>query len=332
MGAIYLAVDGGGSKTNAVAFDGEGHVLGFGRGGCANHQVIGLDAAMSAIREAAEAALAGRVAELGCFCLAGADLPPDFAILRPALDALGLCRETVVYNDLLAIFRAGSRRPYGMAVVCGAGLNAGGIGKDGREFRLPALGPLTGDFAGGELLGESAMAAAFRAWDGRGRHTALTEAVLRELGAADMMALAEEIAQGRITREQVLRLAPMVFEVAESGDEVAADIIRSQGREVGVSIVAILRRLDLIDEPCDVVLGGSIFHGKGTLLLDTVAEVVNPVAPKAELLRLDVDPVIGAALLAADFAGLDAGEGFRKRLEKGVGERHLVARDGIGRD
>ncbi len=214
----------------------------------------------------------------------------------------------------MAILRAGSSRPYGVAVVCGSGFNAGGISRDGCEFRLPALGPVTGDDGGGYALGLAALGLAFRAWDGRGDSTVLVDLVLKALDAPDMLTLADRLAQQEVSWQQILDLAPLIFRAAVMGDTVACGVLDKHGHEIGISILTILRRLDLAAVPCDVVLGGMVFSGEGPLLLDSIRAVVRPAAPLAAIKRLDVKPVIGAALLALDRAGIDATAALRAYL------------------
>jgi N-acetylglucosamine kinase-like BadF-type ATPase len=77
---------------------------------------------------------------------------------------------------------------------------------------------VTGDCAGGEHLGQAALGAAFRAWDGRGAATCLQERVLQALDVPDMSTLAERIVQGQVTTQQIINLAPLVFSAAVAGD------------------------------------------------------------------------------------------------------------------
>lgn len=311
---VFLGVDGGNSKTEALAVDHNGHFLGTGQSLGSNHQGIGLSAALEHVQQAAVQALGGRRARAAAFCLAGADMPSDFALLEPALRSLDLADNIVLYNDVIAVFRAGSDRPYGMAVVCGAGFNAGGMDREGQEFRLPSLGGTTGDHGGGGHLGVSALGSAFRAWDGRGPETCLQGMVLEALNAPDMPALAELLVQRKVTHAHILQLAPLVFSAAAAGDRVARRIIREQGREVGITILALLRRLNLINTPCQAVLGGSVFYGEGTLLMDTIHTRVRSSAPLVEVKRLDTRPAVGAILLAVDHTGTAPDETFITNL------------------
>jgi N-acetylglucosamine kinase-like BadF-type ATPase len=314
---LFLGVDGGGSKTAALLADEHGQVVGTGLGGAANYHIVGLEQTVASVRQAVEAALQGRTPDAVCYCMAAADMPYDFEQLRGALSALGLTCPAVVHNDVISIFRAGSRFPYGVGVVCGTGFNAGGISKAGREFRLPALGSVTGDRAGGAHLGMGAMGAAFRAWDGRGQQTMLADAILQTFNAPDFETLAERYVQHEIEYEVIVELAPLVFETAERGDPVAQTMIREQGIELGTAANAVLRRLELTGDDCDVVLGGSVIYGKGDLLMNTVNEVVHGVNPAAVVKRLDVPPVAGAVLLAGDLIGAAISDKFHTALRAG---------------
>jgi N-acetylglucosamine kinase-like BadF-type ATPase len=311
---LLLGIDGGGSKTAALSVEADGRVVGAGLSGGANYHEIGLDRMLANVRQAADDALTGREPDAICLGMAGADIPYDFEQIRGALEMLGWTCPVVLHNDLINIFRAGSRFPYGVAVICGFGFNAGGLGKHGQEYRLPAYGQVTGDKGGGLHIGYEAIGAAFRSWDGRGEPTLLAEMILRAFDAADFDALAALYAQGQVSDLQIGDLAPLVFEASESGDAVAQSILREQGKELGISALAALKKLDLVNDDCDVVLGGSVFRGKGALLIDTVRTTVNRAAPNANVTRLDVPPVVGAALLAADHAGIAADAAFMDNL------------------
>jgi N-acetylglucosamine kinase-like BadF-type ATPase len=305
---LFLGVDGGGTKTAALLVNDRGDVLGWGIGGGSNYHHAGIDGAYASVKQAVDGALDGRTPDTACFCMAAADMPHDFAQLNAKLKELHLDCPFTVRNDVIGVFRAGSRFPYGVGVVCGTGFNAGGISRAGEEFRFPSLGEVTGDCACASYLATQALGAAFRSWDGRGEATMLAEAFLQALGAPDFETLAEWWVQGKLTQKQVNALSPLVFEVSDAGDAVAQEIIRGQGVELGAGARAILRRLDLTEVDCDVVLGGSVFYGKGDLLMNALKEVVYVAAPQAVVKRLDVPPVTGAVLLAADSIGASVGQ------------------------
>lgn len=315
---LFLGLDGGGTKTTVLFADENGQILGVGNAGGSNYHSIGLDAAFANVKLAVEDALQGRTPDATCFCMAGADLPHDFENLHAKLGELELNCPFTIRNDVLGALRAGSRFPYGVAVVCGTSYNAAGIGKDGVEFRLPALGPISGDIAGARRLATRALGAAFRSWDGRGEATVLADLILKALGAPDFPTIASRWGQNQISDEQLKSLAPLVFEAGQAGDSVARQFIYEQGLELGTSANAMLEKVNLIDSDCDVVLGGSIFYGKGDLLMHTINSTISEFAPKVKVKRLEVLPVAGATMLAADSIGAPLSANFVEALPEAL--------------
>jgi N-acetylglucosamine kinase-like BadF-type ATPase len=297
---ILLGIDGGGTKTHALALDEHGNVVGSGVGGPCNYHVIGLNRALTALADATRQALGDRKADCAAICMGSCDSPKDEARLTTGVQHLDLAEQFRCYNDTFAALRAGSRHPYGVAVICGSGFNACALCPDGRSFRLYSLGPLTGDWGGGYSLGEAALGAVYRADDGRGEPTALTGPLLRALGVPDLATLADHITEGRLAHNRVASLAPLVFEITDAGDAVAQSIIKRLADEIIVSVSAMLRRGGMESIDVDVALAGGVMHGRGSLLLDTVTAQVTARYPKAHVRRVNVPPVVGAVLLAYD--------------------------------
>ena len=313
MRDIYLGVDGGGSKTFALAADATGRVLGFGQAGCANHQIHGLDAALAEIGGACRRATGASAAGAACLCLAGADLAPDFAMLRPALESLEVAATFDLRNDTWAAMRAGTSHPWGAVVICGSGINAAVRAPDGREFVLPSLGQISGDWGGGGDIAMAAISALARAWDGRGPPTALTERVLRHYGQPSYEALLEAIYTEALPSRN-RGLAPLVFEVALAGDPVAQEIVVRTGTEIGHIAGSLLHRMEMQHERCEVVTGGSIFKADGPLLMDAANLALHRLAPLAFFTRAKVEPVVGALLLAFELHGRAADEALLANL------------------
>lgn len=323
-----LGVDGGGSKTHALVLDEAGHALGFGQAGTGNYQVNGLEAAMREIERAVRAALdqsGTDEVELGCFCLSGADLPEDYERLRRALEATRLTRRVLLKNDTLAALRSGLTRPWGVVVICGSGFNAAGIGRDGRELILPGLGSISGDWGGGSDLADEMIRLIMRAWDGRGQSTLLAELVLDALRLPSPEALMQRLYRRQIDSRGLLDLAPLLFVAAEAGDGVAQDLVIRMGTEVGVTAVTLLRRLELLDEPVEAVLAGSVFKARGRLLVDTVARHLRAGAPHAQIVRPRYEPVVGAALLALEALGVAVTPAHAAQLAATLSERLVLA-------
>lgn len=306
-----LAFDAGNSKTDVALVAADGSVLSTARGGGFEPQNIGAAAAVAGLEPLVIAAAAAAGLEVGdvplvqqlSACLANADLPIEEEWLADAFDSYGWAESVHVTNDTFALLRAGVDEPLGVAVVCGAGINCAGLLPDGRTARFPALGKLTGDWGGGQQLAEEAIWAAARADDGRGPATALVGALSAHFGVSSLTALFEGFHLGDIPSSRKLEATPVLFQVAAAGDAVAAAIVRRQAEEIVSMATVALRRLDLLDEPAPVVLGGGVLTAGHPLLVDTVVRLLFDAAPKAVPQVVDVPPVVGAALLGLDQIG-----------------------------
>src|SRR2546430_14493574 len=141
-----LAVDGGASKADVALVDVRGNLIGAARrrGSCHfgrayNGSLDALTEAIKAIRRRGNADSSQAIAALGIFCLAGADIPIDDRRIAAQLERQGWTRKTIVRNDTFAVLRAGTDRKWGVAVVCGTGMNCAGVGPDGRSVRFPSF-------------------------------------------------------------------------------------------------------------------------------------------------------------------------------------------------
>lgn len=307
---LFLAIDGGNSKTEVLLADAAGNVLGYARGGGSNHQTAGgLPAAMSRLEELVRQArshteLTERPV-LASVYLAGADLPVELAALTDAINAAGWAEKSIVDNDTFALLRAGTESPDAVAVVCGAGTNCVGRSADGRTVRFPSLGQITGDWGGGAHLGKLALWHAARAEDGRGPSTALVGAVTQHFGYLTIADVSAAVHLGDIRYDALADLSPMVFRVAASGDPVARSLVVQQGEEIVTMATAALRRLGLLTAPVTVVLGGGVLRTRDPLLLNVITDRLDAMAPRAEISLVTDPPVVGAALLGLDALGID---------------------------
>jgi N-acetylglucosamine kinase-like BadF-type ATPase len=316
-----LAVDGGNSKTDVALVGPDGGVLGAARGAGASHHHLGVQGAVDTLAALVAAAAEdaglppdGRpLAEVGAFCLAGLDLPADDLALGPALAGRGWARQLLLHNDVFAVLRAGSGRPWGVGVVVGAGINCVGVAPDGREVRFPALGELSGDWGGGRDVGMAAVGAALRGEDGRGPATSLTRLVPAHFGLPSALAVVEALFCGRVEQGRVLELVGLVFAQAEAGDPVAAGLVDRQVAEVVAMAGAVVRRLGLAGLDVEVVCGGGLFAGDAAGFFARVGAEVRRLAPAARLTRLTAPPVVGAALLGLDRLGAAPGAAERLR-------------------
>jgi N-acetylglucosamine kinase-like BadF-type ATPase len=315
---LVVAADGGNSKTDLVLAATDGEVLARVTGAGTRPHRDGLAGTADALAALVRAACtdAGvpseEPVEAGTFYLANVDVPDEECAMHAALSERKVASRLEVGNDTVAVLRAGSPRGWGIAVVSGAGINAIGRHPDGRVERFLGIGPWAGDWGGGEGLVVSAVGAAVRAGDGRGPATSLSARIVARFAMpVDDLAFAAH--HGRIAQADLLAFAPVVFEEAHTGDEVARQLVYRFGDEVVSFVTALVHRMGLADSDPDVVLGGRVLQARDALLMDRIAARVAAVAPAARLQVLAVPPVAGALASALELAGAGPDELERAR-------------------
>lgn len=324
---LVVAVDGGGVKTDLALLDSSGRLLSFIRGGGSQPHYLGVEGCIevltsllnSAVERAGLGPLGRPFASTAEILLAGADLPEELAALRAGFERLNWTDRLIVGNDTEALLRAGTDRGWGIAVVCGTGINCLGLAPSGwgtepREARFLSFGPVSGDWGGGSDVGLAALAAAVRAADGRGTRTALQSAVPAHFGMSDPLDVAQSFHLSRLDTARLGELAPVVLGL-RGEDAVAAGIISRLAGEVVAFARAALRRLGLTGVDADVVLGGRVLRSLPPDVIEEIARKIHEVAPMARVVVSPSEPIVGAALLGLDAAGAHGGAGARARAE-----------------
>jgi N-acetylglucosamine kinase-like BadF-type ATPase len=329
--AALLAVDSGGSKIDAVLMGRDGRVRAARRVASAGYAETGdgafLDQIATAVaavcREAGVDPDRTPVADIGVFCLAGADLPIDDRRILTGLRRRGWTTEPILRNDTFAVLRAGTDRNWGVGVVCGTGTNCTGVAPDGRIFRFPAVGGISGDWGGGWDLGEAALWHALRAEDGRGERTSLRGAVPAHFGMRRPRQVMEAFYLRSLPEDRLPALAPIVFQEAIAGDEVSRALVDRQADEITAMARVAIRRLRMTGLDPDVVLGGGIFRNGWEPFFARIDDGIRAVAPRARTVRLSAPPVLGAAMLGLDVLG--AGRAAHTRARAALTHERLTA-------
>jgi len=321
MSVALLAVDGGATKTDLALVGADGALLALERGPLSSPHYLGLDGSLDVLGELLERAATGAglptddgpLTELGQMLIAGVDLPSEVENFHAAVGRRRWSTRTIVDNDTFAILRAGTEQSWGVAVVCGTGINCVGIAPDGRHARFPALGAITGDWGGGYDVGLAAVSAAARSEDGRGDKTTLEQAVPAYFGLTTPTELAEAIHHDRIAHRRIGELPRVVFTEA-AHDDVAAAIVQHLADEVVALARVALERLDLTHEPVEVLLGGGLIHGNGALEA-AIESGLREVGDAITVRNTESPPIVGAALLGLDELGAEPAVYARARAE-----------------
>lgn len=327
MGCI-VGVDGGNTKTIALAATPDGVIIGAGRSGCSDiYGAASPQAALDELEQAVDRALAAagqarREIDTACFCLAGADWPEDYAFLQTAVERFGFGRRITIYNDSLGALRAGTPDGVGVVICCGTGIATAARNKEGLFWQS---GFWHESLCGIEL-GNQALRAVYRAELGIDPPTSLTEPVLKHFSQASVEDLLRRFTLRGITPPtpvEVSKLAPIVLRDAESGDAAAAHIVQQHGLRLAEYVLAAARKVRLDGTAFPLVLNGGIFRHPGQGLVNAIISQLAPVCPDVKPIRSRHEPAVGALLLALESAGVDISAAVMRQVEGSLPSRDL---------
>jgi len=302
--AIFLGVDGGQSSTMALVGDASGRVIGSGAAGPCNHVASaaeGREKLARVVRECVTAALyqAGLAAddvvfEAACFGMSGgAEDKQD--VLSAAVPAR---RILVTHDAAIALTGATAGRP-GVITIAGTGSIAYGRDATGRERRAGGWGYVFGDEGGAFDIVRQATRAMLRQHEGGGAPTALTPLLLEATHCSDANQMLHLFYTADWPRSRVARLAPLVDQAGNAGDEVALTILDRAAQSLAELALGICSGLfpDHHEVPLSWI--GGVFESPR--ILDRFRQLCQA---QAQCAPPRYDPAAGALLSAYAMAGL----------------------------
>ena len=303
---FVLGVDGGGTATQALVADLEGHVLARGRGPASNLHNVGYERAGQAIATAIDGALAqvrsphaagpgprghGARVAAACFGLSGVDSPEDEAQMSRWVREQSIAPRFVVVNDSELVLAAGTPAAWGVALISGTGSVCLGRTAEGLTARVGGWGPRLGDEGSGYHIASLALRRATQAADGRADAPALLKTVLRHWSVSEPEALIQRVHAPTTTAADIASMATAVLDLAGRNDDAAREVIAEAARELARHVDTIVRRLSLSRPPLAVGGGLLLRAGLRKAVLDAVQSELGPVSAVA-------DPPLGAVVLA----------------------------------
>lgn len=320
MANFILGLDGGATRTRCVISTLSGEILAIGVSGPSNYHVVGIDGARTALMEAARSAfessgIGSNDCLVACAGLAGLDCSYDVKALNEAIGNLPIAKRIVIVHDsLIALYGAtGGKR--GVIVNGGTGSMAAGMDDTGRTVRVGGWGSIVGDEGSAYDIGRRAITASLWAFDGRGQETILQEKIRKRYGLTSIDDMIHKVYVEKMGVTEIASLAPLVTESAKEGDEVSINILKIAGEELGRHAVAVIKKLGMENERCDVALVGGVLNA-GELVLGPMRSTIMKVAPKAVLVSPRFNATIGAALLALRDVGSELNEALLSKISE----------------
>ena len=319
--AVFLGIDGGGTRTTAWLADESGKVLARAVAGPSNPLKVGVEACQRELLRAARAAVTPvydrrlarrgtkpnrklrrkgqRLSELRldvvALGLAGTDRKPLYRALLSWLRKSIPARHHLLTSDAAIALRAAVGNSPGVVVISGTGSIAYARDERGRVERAGGWGTLYDDAGSGYDLGRRAVAAALRAFDGRGPRTNLLASVRASLGLKDIT----QVVLKPLAPNAMAALFPLVVKAADRRDRVAKDLCTQAGRDLAELALALIRRLRWRHGVVPVVCAGGVFRSSAGIRR-SFSSSLRRGAPHARVMLLTREPVEGALALARE--------------------------------
>ena len=224
----YIAVDGGGTKTEAALFTVGGEVLLRARRGGCNPNIVGLEASCGVLSDIlAELSAASPSPPCGFFAgvagaLTGGNGAQMEKRLRPSWPGI------VVESDIMNVVYSSDDPGPCIAAIMGTGSSV--FAYDGQTLHRAGGWGYLFDLAGGGFdIGRELIRTCLAHDDGMAQASPLVELAEQKLGGRALDLLATFYAKGP---DYVASFAPIAFEALRAGDETARGIVLASVRRV----------------------------------------------------------------------------------------------------
>jgi glucosamine kinase len=302
----FLAVDAGGTKTDYLLADEDAVLARVRTGSIKRMKTDAATAAANLDRALAElSSTSGTpMSAITCTCIgtAGEQVPLVTDWLREAF-AERVAGKLLLLGDVEIALDAAFPGQTGVLVLAGTGSNVAGRDASGNITTAGGWGPALAEQGSGYKIGHEALRAIFLATD-EGRTTLLLPAILNFWKLESLSQLVEHANQN--PAPDFSRLTELVVACADSGDAIAADVLRQEGEELGYLVRLVFRRLQKTSEdPAwlpPLAFAGSVMEKVGQVRDALIASVCQEF-PNLQIRSGVVDPIMGALWRARNELG-----------------------------
>lgn len=304
--AYLLGVDGGNSKTDYLLCREDGSFVDILRHPTCSHEHVGVgyDGAQKKMQSHLNGLFAKnnitvKDISVAAFGLAGADLPNQHKELRQRIANIGF-KTFDLGNDGILGVKAMSKS--GVCAINGSGAVVVGIDDTGTQLQVGGIGQLSGDYAGGNHIARSAVAAVYKHYFRIGPYSAAFPLIMDVFGINTPDDLpANVLSQNTLVWEKAKEIIDIVDNQAVAGDEVCKSILDCVGINCGEGVCGCIRNLSFTGS-ITVVKAGSIwtklkYQGISdsfeSVIMENTEHGINPIL-------LDAPPALGAVFWAKE--------------------------------
>jgi glucosamine kinase len=296
----FMGFDGGGTKTECILADQEGHTIARARAGPSNPLRTGYARAWFSLSEAGDLVLAKAKIHAGhvravCAGLGGAGRSGVVRRVATFFEGSYPNAEIHVTSDLETALEAAFGSGEGMILLAGTGSAAFARDARGHTARAGGRGQWISDEGSAFDIGRQAVRAVVLAEERRGPATALSERLFAVHQCRNWDGLAEQIAKN--ADDVFPRTFPLVAELADGGDAVSREIMAGAANALIELAAGVVDRMDWRDRDFLLAKIGGV-HGRSNSLDAALEAELKRRLPNACLVQVAVSPAEAAVRMA----------------------------------
>ena len=302
MQEYFLAVDGGGSKTEFCLYHCETGKARHFLSGSSNYKIAEADAERAVFLEGVdrvfqEAGISVQQIRGLVMGMSGVDSQADYDHYLEIAVCTAIPRDRIyLCNDSeMAFYSKGT--PPGLCMIAGTGSIATGIAADLRTVRSGGWSNYISDEGSGSWLGVQILRALLRYCDGYEPYQPIFDVLRAHFGAAEFDELPPILTNANV--QEVAGTAKPVMEMADAGDAYCAELVQEAARLVAEIAGSVYRKLAFeLENEVEVVTAGSLFKSTAFYqeFTETLAKKV--AAQNLRFCGEVVSPVLGGIALA----------------------------------
>lgn len=295
---LLIAIDSGGTKTEALLAKSDGTVLRRAYGKGCNPMDVGVSVTQQTICAVVQTLLQDAPGNVVSIYAGVAGANRTDTGLEPLLKQRFGTPNVRVEDDMRIVVSGTLGHRDGCGLICGTGCSLSLIKGEWPFDQIGGLGYLIDTGGSGYELGQAALRHAFRALDGRGPGTVLCRLLPEKMGKSLKEGFADVYAGGRA---YIASLAATVFAGAELGDAICLQILEKGSDDLAELTWAAEKHF-----PGDfsIVMTGGIFAA-----FPHYADMVKAKASKrANMIKATAPPVYGALVEACHQCGITLGD------------------------
>ena len=258
---IYIGIDGGGSKTEIIVFKDNGEICDRVVTVGTNPNIYGLEKICETLMTTVDGMLSSVSGNLRAIYagIAGSGVGKNAAVICECFKNAYPNAKIRVESDSYNVLSSVRGTEYGIAVICGTGINVSAYTPFGMR-RFGGWGYLFDNFGSGYDIGNAVLRHCLAVYDGLEPESYLSKKAEQTLGGRAAAMLDRIYSKGK---DFIASFAPLAFEAYICGDAKASEIIECNTSHIAKLLEAAIKEFDRLPP---IVMSGGLMNYKDIII------------------------------------------------------------------